>query len=52
MHVEKIKQSYMDKYFLDAAREKGYPIKDVNGYQTEGILWAVLSFDHWSSSFC
>jgi len=36
IHVEKLRQSYMDKYFLRAAHEKGYPIKDLNARQTEG----------------
>jgi hypothetical protein len=33
VHVEKLKQTYMDKYFLDAVREKGFPIKDSPRYK-------------------
>jgi len=36
MHIEKVRQTYMEKYFLDAAREKGYPIHDTNARQSQG----------------
>ncbi len=36
LHVEKVRQSYMEKHFLEAAREKGFPIHDTNARQGEG----------------
>ena len=36
MHIEKVRQTYMESYFLEAAKEKGLPIHDTNGPQGEG----------------
>jgi len=43
MHIEKSRQTYMGKYFLDAAREKGFPIHDTNARQGEGTVRFISS---------